>query len=91
MGRDVRTMGKLPANPTQKLTAYFLSVDLRVREQVFLFEEEQYLTNLNFVAPRWRGSMLLFRTRCRHAFIPIISDKSQKEEQRFAEKVRECN
>lgn len=52
MGRDVRTMGKLPANPTQKLTAYFLSVDLRVREQVFLFEEEQYLTNLNFVAPR---------------------------------------
>ena len=53
MGRDVRTMGKLPANPTQKLTAYFLSVDLRVREQVFLFEEiGQYLTNLNFVAPR---------------------------------------
>lgn len=42
MGRDVRTMGKLPANPTQKLTAYFLSVDLRVREQVFLFEEERY-------------------------------------------------
>lgn len=52
MGRDVRTMGKLPANPTQKLTACFLSVDLRVREQVFLFEEERYLTNLNFVAPR---------------------------------------
>lgn len=48
MGRDVRTMGKLPANPTQKLTAYFL----RVREQVFLFEEERYLTNLNFAAPR---------------------------------------